>query len=361
MGYDIKITETNETKLENLDFDNIPFGSVFTDHMFVVDYKDGEWQSPSIQPFNNMTIHPATMALHYGQSIFEGMKASITQEGQPMLFRPEEHVLRLNNSARRMCMPEIPGELFLEGLRKLTWLEKDWIPPRDGSALYLRPFMFATDGHIGVAPSKSYRFMIIALPVGPYYEKAVSLLAEKKYVRAVKGGVGEAKTCGNYAASLLPAQRAKAKGYDQVLWLDAHEFKYIQEVGTMNIFFVLKDKVITPATEGAILKGITRKTILDILNKENYLVEERKISIDEIVEYYKKGDLVEVFGSGTAAVIANVNKVANGDFIMEFDKSNWNLSQWLKRRINGLRNGTIHDTYGWTVPITEEAPSSTSL
>lgn len=354
MGYSIKIIENNNSRLDDLDFDNIPFGNVFTDHMFVVDYIDGEWKEPKILPFDKIELHPATMALHYGQSIFEGMKASITSDGQPMLFRPEEHVIRLNNSAQRLCMPELPGELFLEGLKKLTWIDRAWIPPQEGSALYLRPFMFATDGNVGVRPSNTYRFMILALPVGPYYERAVSLLAEKKYVRAVRGGVGEAKAAGNYAASLLPAQIAKEKGYDQVLWLDAHEFKYIQEVGTMNIFFVLKDKVITPATEGAILKGITRKTIIDVLKKEGYTVEERPISIDEIKQAYTDGELVEVFGSGTAAVVANVHKVADGDFIMEFDKSHWVLSNRLKKYINGLRKGTIEDPYGWTVPLSEE-------
>lgn len=354
MSYDIEIIKNNESRLDDLDFDNIPFGNVFTDHMFVVDYADGEWQKPKIQPFDSVGLHPATMALHYGQAIFEGMKASITSDGVPMLFRPEEHVLRLNNSAQRLCMPQIPEEIFLNGLKNLTWIDRAWIPPKDGSALYLRPFMFATDGNVGVRPSNTYKFMIIALPVGPYYEKSVSLLAEKHYVRAVRGGVGEAKAAGNYAASLLPAQIAKEKGYDQVLWLDAHEFKYIQEVGTMNIFFVLKDKVITPATEGAILKGITRKTIIDILTEEGYQIEERKISIDEIKKAYSEGNLVEVFGSGTAAVIANVNKVADGDFIMEFDKENWDLSNRLKRYINGLRNGTRNDPYGWTVPLNEE-------
>jgi len=354
MGYNIKVIENTNSKLNDLDFDNIPFGNVFSDHMFVVDYLDGKWQNPQIVPFSSIEVHPATMALHYGQAIFEGMKASISADGQPMLFRPEEHVIRLNHSAARLCMPELPGELFLEGLKKLTWIDRSWIPPQEGSALYLRPFMFATDGNVGVRPSNTYRFMILALPVGPYYERAVSLLAEKKYVRAVRGGVGEAKAAGNYAASLLPAQIAKEKGYDQVLWLDAHEFKYIQEVGTMNIFFVLKDKVITPATEGAILKGITRKTIIEVLKNEGYTVEERKISIDEIKTAYTDGELVEVFGSGTAAVVANVNKVADGDFIMEFDKSHWELSNRLKKYINGLRKGTIEDPYGWTVPLSEE-------
>jgi branched-chain amino acid aminotransferase len=350
----IKVTKTRNSRLNEVDFDNIPFGKVFTDHMFEIDYKDGVWQDPSIKPFHDLTLHPATMALHYGQSIFEGMKASVDAEGNPLLFRPEEHAKRINYSARRMCMPELPEELFLEAIKKLTWLDQDWIPKQEGSAMYLRPIMFATDEYIGVAPSNSYKFLIIALPVGPYYSKPVKLVAEHEYVRAVRGGVGEAKTCGNYAASMLPAQKAKAKGYDQVLWLDAHEFKYIQEVGTMNIFFVIDGKVVTPATEGAILRGITRKSIIELLKADGYEVEERKVSIDEIKEAYEKGILEEVFGSGTAAVIAHVSEVADGDFQMSFSEEDWTLSKKVKKQINGMRNGTIEDKFDWIVSVKDE-------
>lgn len=358
MKSEIKVTKTRNSKINEVDFDNIPFGKVFSDHMFEIDFTNGTWQEPAIRPFHDLTLHPATMALHYGQSIFEGMKASVDLEGNPLLFRPEEHAKRMNDSARRMCMPEIPEDLFLDAIKKFTWLERDWIPQQEGSALYLRPLMYATDEYIGVAPSNSYKFLIIAMPVGPYYNKPVKLIAEREYVRAVRGGVGEAKTSGNYAASMLPARKARAKGYDQVLWLDAHEFKYIQEVGTMNIFFVIDGKVVTPATQGSILKGITRKSVIELLKEEGYEVEERKVSIDEIKEAYENGLLKEAFGSGTAAVVAHVSEIADKDFQMTFSEDDWDLSKKIKKHLNGIRNGTIEDEYGWIVSVKDEVYAS---
>lgn len=300
-------------------------------------------------------MHPAFMALHYGQSIFEGMKATVNNDGTPLLFRPEKHIERLNKSAARMCMPAFPEDLFIQAIHTLVGLDKDWIPPQEGSALYIRPFMFATDKYIGVAPSSSYRLLILTLPVGPYYNKPVSLKVERKYVRAVKGGVGEAKTSGNYAASLLPAILAKEEGFDQVMWMDAHDFKYIQEVGTMNLFFVFKDKIVTPSTEGAILKGITRMSIIEYLKGEGYAVEERPLSIEEVKDAYRKGQLVEAFGSGTAAVVANISRIKDTDIDMKFDESHWTLSQKIKSFINGVRVGKVEDKYGWTVPVEMES------
>jgi branched-chain amino acid aminotransferase len=351
MANKIQITKTSESRLPEVDFDAIPFGRTFSDHMYVADYSDGQWHDYRIVPFGPFSIHPAAMALHYGQSIFEGMKASVTKAGEPMLFRPEMHAHRINASARRMCMPEFPEDAFLEALHTLVSLDKDWIPPKEGSALYLRPFMFATDEFIGVKPSKTYRFIIFTGPVGPYYPKPVSLIAETTYIRAAKGGVGEAKTAGNYAASLLPAQNAEENGYDQVLWLDGREFKYIQEVGTMNLFFVINGTVITPATDGAILKGITRDSAIKLLKKEGYDVEVRPITIDEVIEAHKKGQLEEAFGSGTAAVVAHVSKIAYKDIVMELPPvENRKVGQFIKDTINGLRAGTIEDTFGWVVP-----------
>ena len=239
---EIQITRTKSSKLSTIDFDNIPFGRICSDHMFVAEYKDGDWQNYQICPVEKMQIHPTNSAIHYGQSIFEGMKASITKDGTPLLLRPELHGERLNASARRMCMPEFPVKDFVAILHKLIGMEKDWIPPMTGSSMYIRPFMFATDEALGVRPADTYKFMILTLPVGPYYSRPVKLLAESKFIRAAQGGVGEAKTAGNYAASLMPAKLAREQGYDQVLWLDAKEFKYIQEVGTMNIFFSFEDK-----------------------------------------------------------------------------------------------------------------------
>jgi branched-chain amino acid aminotransferase len=351
MTQTIHISKTENSRINTVDFHNIPFGRIFSDHMFEADYIDGKWTNLQIRPMENLSIHPSMMALHYGQSIFEGMKASKHNDGTPLLFRPELHAKRFNESAKRMMMPTIPEEIFLEGLHKLISLDRGWIPPIKGSAMYIRPVMFATDAYIGVAASNNYKFLILTLPVGPYYERPISLKVERKYVRAVEGGVGEAKTCGNYAAALLPTYLAKDKGFDQVIWMDAHEFKYIQEVGTMNLFFVFKDKVITPATTGTILKGITRRSIKQILKSEGIEVEERQLSIDEVFEAYKAGSLVEAFGSGTAALVGNINRIVDGDKEMTFDESNWTLSTHVKRVINEIRSGEREDAFGWIVPV----------
>ncbi|MCL4160042.1 UNVERIFIED_CONTAM: hypothetical protein GTU68_024653, partial [Idotea baltica] len=248
--------------------------------MFEADFVDGRWTNLVIKPFANFSLHPATLALHYGQSIFEGMKATKHVDGTPLLMRPEEHARRLNASAQRLCMAEVPEDLFLQAVHSLVSIDQAWIPPQEGSALYLRPYLFATDEMIGVRASTNYKFVIFTCPVGPYYAKPISLLADTVHVRATIGGVGEAKACGNYAASLLPAKLAKDQGYDQVLWLDGKESKFVQEVGTMNIFFVIDDVVITPSLDGAILKGITRKSVIELLIDKGYKVEERKLSID---------------------------------------------------------------------------------
>ena len=348
----IKTTKVTQSKLSTLDFDNIPFGRVFSDHMFVADYIDGEWTNIEIVPFAPFEISPVNLALHYGQSIFEGMKATKMADGTPAFFRPEKHVDRINASAARMCMPEIPHDLFMNAIHELVALEKDWIPPAKGSALYIRPFMFATTEMLGVQVATEYKFMIVTGPVGPYYPKPVKLWAETEYIRASEGGVGEAKTSGNYAASLLPAKLAKERGCDQVLWLDGKEFKYIQEVGTMNIFFVINGKVITPSTTGAILKGITRDSFLHILREQGIEVEERLISIDEIVAAHKDGTLEEVFGSGTAAVVANVSDILYKDVHMKLPPvETHKIAAYLKATINGLRSGEIQDSFEWIVPV----------
>lgn len=355
MAYDISIQKTTASRLSDVDFDNIPFGRVFSDHMFVADYRNGVWTDLRIVPFGRFDIHPAAMALHYGQAIFEGMKASKSYDGRPLLMRPEQHSRRLNRSAERLCMPALPEDLFLQGLRTLIALDADWIPPQEGSALYIRPYMFATDEFIGVKPSETYRFIIFTGPVGPYYPKPVSLLAESKYVRAVKGGTGEAKAAGNYAGALLPAKIAQEKGFDQVMWMDGHEFKYIQEVGTMNIFFVIGDRVITPATDGAILKGITRDSIMQILNKKGYAVEEKPLHIDEVLEAYRAGQLREVFGSGTAAVVAHVSKIQYQDTLMELPPlEERKIGAMVKAEIDGLRAGKIEDEFGWIEEVTSD-------
>jgi len=350
MSYSFKITKTDQSSLSKVDFNNIPFGKTFSDHMFVADYIHGEWTNFEIRPVAPIPTHPGNMAWHYGQSIFEGMKATKDAEGHALLFRPEMHAKRINASARRMCMPEIPEDLFLQAIHTLVDMEKAWIPPQTGSALYIRPFMYATDETIGVKASDTYKFIIFVMPVGPYYSQPVKLLAQDTYVRAVVGGVGEAKASGNYAASLLPATMARKEGYDQVMWLDGVHKKYIQEVGTMNIFFVIGDEVITPNLDGAILAGITRDCIITLLKDKGYKVTERPITIDEVLKANEDGKLVEIFGTGTAAVIAPVEKLKYKDTVVTLDMDKRNISKFAYDTINGLRNRTIEDKYGWIVP-----------
>lgn len=354
MATNIRFVPAQTSRLSQVDFNNIPFGRQFSDHMFVVDYDGQNWVDPRIVPFADFSIHPANMALHYGQSIFEGMKASKNQEGVPCLMRPEMHSRRLNASARRMCMPELPEELFIDGLSELVSIDSGWIPTVDGASLYIRPLMFAMDEHVGVSVSQTYRFVIMTCPVGPYYTKPVRLLVENHFVRAAVGGVGEAKTAGNYAASLLPAQLAKQKGYDQVMWMDAKEFKYIQEAGTMNLVFVIDGVVVTPASDGAILKGITLDSFKYILKAKNIPFEQRPITIDELVEAYKAGKLTEAFGAGTAAVVSHVQDITYDDLVMTLPPvADRKIGNLLYNELTGLRNGTVEDTYGWIVPLTE--------
>ncbi|MEL6973623.1 MAG: branched-chain amino acid aminotransferase [Bacteroidota bacterium] len=352
MKHNIQVTKVQQSKVAEVDFDNIPFGRVFSDHMFVADYRDGQWQDYRIVPFGHFTMHPASMALHYGQAIFEGMKASKSKDGDPWLFRPEMHAQRINRSAERMMMPTFPEDVFVEALHALIDIDAAWIPPQEGSALYVRPYMFATDEFIGVKPSETYKFVIFTGPVGPYYAKPVRLKVEQQYVRAVPGGTGEAKAAGNYAGSLLPAHLAQKQGYDQVVWMGGPEMKDIQEVGTMNIFFVIDGKVVTPDTDGAILRGITRDSFLKILAEKNIPTETRKLSIDEIVAAYQAGTLQEAFGAGTAAVVSHVAEITYGDLHMKLPPvENRKIGSMLKDYIDGLRSGRIADTHNWVVPV----------
>lgn len=356
MNFEISVTKTTNSKLSNLDFQNIPFGQTFSDHMFVADYFDGQWQDFRIVPFDYFPMHPASMVLHYGQAIFEGMKASKSVDGRPLLLRPEEHAKRINASARRMSMQEFPEDIFVEALHQLVAIDQAWIPPLPGSALYIRPFMIANDEFIGVKPSQRYKFIIFTGPVGPYYPKPVRLLAETKYIRAAQGGTGDAKAAGNYAGSLLPARLALEKGFDQVLWLDAKEFKYVQEAGTMNLFFVIDNKVVTPDLSGTILPGITRDSFLTILKAKNIEVEERPITIDEVYEAHANGTLQEAFGSGTAAVVAHVADIQyEGKLISLPPLEDRKVGNMLKKTIDDLRAGTIEDTFNWLVPVKQAA------
>lgn len=347
--YPITVTPTTQTKLHEVSFDNIPFGKVISDHMFIVDYDGKQWVNPRIEPFQRFEISPANLALHYGQSIFEGMKAS-KRHGEPVLFRPDLHARRFNVSAERMCMPLLPEDLFMQGLQMLVDLDRDWIPEKDDYALYIRPMMFATDEYFGVHASEKYRFLIFTGPVGPYYPKPVKLWVEEVFTRAAQGGVGEAKCAGNYGASLLPAMRAKKAGYDQVMWMDAVEKKYVQEVGTMNLFFVMDGKVVTPATTGTILRGVTRDSFVSLLKEWGYTVEDRLLSIAEIADAYWRGTLQECFGAGTAAVVSHVSDITWRDRKLELppvDAQHRPVGTRLKQYINRLRMGLEEDQHGW--------------
>jgi len=302
--------------------------------MFVMDYDGQNWVDARIEPFQNMEISPANLALHYGQSIFEGMKAS-KRNGEPVLFRPEMNARRLNASAERMCMPLLPEDLFLQAVKMLVELDSEWIPEKDDHSLYIRPLMFATDDYFGVHASEKYRFLIFTGPVGPYYPKPVKLWVEEVFTRASQGGSGEAKCAGSY---------------DQVMWMDAVEKKYVQEVGTMNLFFVIDGKVITPATTGTILRGITRESLMTLLKEWGYIVEDRLLSIAEIADAYWRGTLQECFGAGTAAVVSNVSDITWRDRKMELppvDDINRPVAARLKKHINRLRMGLEPDTHGW--------------
>lgn len=349
----ISIKKIEKSKVDTIDFNNIPLGTSFTDHMFICDYKDGEWQNPRIEPLALIPTHPAAMALHYGQAIFEGMKATVDAEGTPMLFRADKNAARLNFSADRMGMPNVPEELFVEGLKQLVAMDKAWIPPQDGSALYLRPFMYADEAFIGMRAATSYKFIIMASPAGPFFSKRIKLWAEKKFVRAVDGGTGEAKAAGNYAAAIRPTELAKAKGYDQVLWLDAVEHEYIQEVGTMNIFFKIDGKFITPRRDGAILDGITRMSVIAILKDKGFEVIERPITLTEIREASEKGLLEEAFGTGTAVGIAYIQSIGteNGDIHVS-DESPVGLE--VNDTLNAIKTGKIEDKFNWMIKVEEE-------
>lgn len=347
--YPVRVTPVSQSRIPTVDFDNIPFGKIVSDHMFIADYDGEKWVNPRIEPFQSFPISPANLALHYGQSIFEGMKAT-KRKGEPVLFRPDMHARRFNVSAERMCMPQIPEDLFLQGVKMLVDLDRDWIPEKDDFALYIRPLMFATDEYFGVHASEKYRFLIFTGPVGPYYPKPVKLWVEEVFTRAALGGAGEAKCAGNYGASLLPAQRAKKNGYDQVLWMDSVEKKYVQEVGTMNLFFVMDGKVITPATTGTILRGVTRDSFNTLLSDWGYTVEDRLLSIAEIADAYWRGTLHECFGAGTAAVVSHVSEITWRDRKMELppvDEQHRPIGTRLKKYINRLRMGIEPDEYDW--------------
>lgn len=349
---DFKVTKTKNSKLASMDLNNIPFGKYFTDHMLEANYENGEWGAVEIKPYQAITIDPACAALHYGQAIFEGIKAYKSREGKVFIFRPEDNFKRFNISAERMEMPVIPEEIFMEGMKQLVRLDQKWIPAKADHSLYIRPFMFSTDEVIGVKPSSKYKFMIILSPTGPYYSAPMRIYAEEKFVRAVEGGVGYTKNAGNYGSSMHATAEAKRKGFDQVLWMDAFEHKYVQECGTMNVFFIIGNSAITPSVdEGTILAGVTRDSVIQILKDMGLKVEERRLGMDEIIEAYKNKDLTEIFGTGTAATISPIKELLYKDFVMTFETEKWKVAPEVKRRLNDIKEGRAEDKYHWMIEV----------
>lgn len=352
----MKITKAEQSRLSEINFETLEFGRIFSDHMFQVTWRDGSWQEPEILPYGPISFHPSMMALHYGQAIFEGMKSYYAGESSIHLFRPADHHERLNNSARRLCMPEMDRSLFIGALEELMKLDYGWVPKKMGQALYIRPVMFASEEYLAAKVSAEYKFIIITSPVAAYYSEGfnpVSLTTSEEYVRAVRGGTGEAKAAGNYGGSFLPARNASEKGFTQVLWLDAIERKYVEEVGTMNIFFLIGDTLITPKLEGTVLPGITRRSVITLAKEWGVNTEERKISMDEVFEAAEEGTLREVFGAGTAAVIAPVGRIHHNGREITLDQEN--IGPFAKKvfdTITDLQYGNTTDSYGWVHPVT---------
>ena len=356
MKYEISITKTAELKARPTDESKLGFGRIFTDHMFMMDYAaDKGWYNGRIVPFGPIAIHPASTVLHYGAEIFEGMKAYRAADGTIRMFRPLENVKRLNQSAERLCLPQLDEEGCLDILNTLVELEKDWVPHNDGTSLYIRPFLFGNDPHLGVHAVKEATFVVICSPVGAYYAEGlnpVKIAIESQDVRAVRGGTGYAKCGGNYAASLRAGQRAEEQGYTQVLWLDGVERKYIEEVGAMNVMFKIGGKIVTPALSGSILPGITRKSCLELLKDWGYTVEERQISVDELFEAAANGSLEEAWGTGTAAVVSPIGQLFyNGSTYTLCDGKIGEVAQKLYDNLTGIQWGKIDDAHGWSYTV----------
>ena len=349
--------ELKENRKEKPDFSNLGFGKHFTDHMFIMDYDVGMgWHDARIVPYQNLSLDPACMVFHYAQEMFEGLKAYRTPEGGVQLFRPDKNIERMNNTNERLCIPKIDPSDALDAIKAIVEVEQDWVPDAYGTSLYIRPFIIATDVQLGVHPSKSYKFMIILSPVGAYYAegiKPVKIFIEREYVRAVRGGTGFAKIGGNYAASLIGQEKAEKMGYSQVLWLDGIEHKYIDEVGAMNVFFVIDGVVVTPAlNEGNILPGVTRASCIQLLQSMGYKVEERKLSEEEIIEAYHNGKLDEAFGTGTAAVVSPIGLLDDGNIKMTINNQEIGpIAQKLYDTLTDIQWGKIADKFNWTVKV----------
>ncbi|UJL45443.1 branched-chain amino acid aminotransferase [Virgibacillus sp. NKC19-16] len=343
-------------KKEKPNTDQLEFGTVFTDHMFIMDYsEESKWHDARIVPYQPLTIDPSSMVFHYGQSVFEGMKAYLSSDGDTQLFRPEKNMQRLNHSNDRLCIPQVDENFVIQAIKKLISVDQDWVPEAEGTTLYIRPFIISTESYIGVAPSAHYKLIVILSPVGAYYKEGINpvkIAVENEFVRTVKGGTGEAKTGGNYAASLKAQEIAGHKGFAQVLWLDGVEKKYIEEVGSMNIFFKINGEVVTPALNGSILEGVTRNSVIQLLKHWNIPVVERKISMEELQQAHEDGLLEEAFGAGTAAVISPIGQITwnNNDFLINGEKTG-EVAKKLYDTLTGIQYGREEDPFGWVTKV----------
>lgn len=348
-----QVEKTTESKLNAVDWDNLPFGKVFSDHMLEMDYVDGKWQDPVIRPFQDLKMHPATSVIHYGQSIFEGLKAYRKQDGTVSIFRPDMNGKRFAESCKRMCMPELSPEMFVELVAKLVEVDEAWVPKKEGYSLYIRPFLFAMDDYIGIKPSDTYKFMIFTCPVGAYYAQPLNVKIEENYTRAAEGGVGRAKTAGNYAASLYPAMLGQQEGFHQLVWTDAKEHKYIEESGTMNIMFVIDDVLVTPSEESdTILRGITKRSVVEVAQQWGMKVEERKVTVEEIITACKEGRVQEAFGAGTAATIAPIKMIGfRGEKYELPAVETREFSNKVHRYMDDLKIGKEVDANNWVFNI----------
>lgn len=347
----MQVSKAKSSRLEKTDFNDLGFGKFFSDHMFCMEYAGGKWQDPQIVPYEPIGFYPALTTLHYGQCVFEGMKAFHNKDGNVNIFRPDRHHARLNTSSRRLCIPESDYDIFISAIENLVHIDREWIPTKRGCSLYIRPFIFATDNYLGVKVSNDYLYLIITSPVAAYYKEGlnpVRLKTSTEFIRAAKGGLGEAKTPANYAAALLAANKAKQEGFSEVLWLDAVEHKFIEEVGAMNIFFLFEDELVTAPLGGTILPGVTRASVIELSKEWDVNVQERMFSIDEVIEASEKGTLKEVFGTGTAAVISPVGEIQHyGHKLIINDGKIGEFSQKLYDEITGIQYGEKEDKHGW--------------
>jgi branched-chain amino acid aminotransferase len=345
---DITIKLTKESRLSSVDFNHLAFGKIMSDHMLVADFINGEWQNVSIQPYGNLSLSPANASLHYGQLIFEGLKAFKTEDNRVVSFRAIDNFYRINKSAERMCMPTLPEEIFMGGLKKLLQIDKAWVPNTPGASLYIRPFMMAMDEGVGMRPSETYKFIIFTCPVAAYYADPVKVKIETHYTRAANGGVGFSKNAGNYGASMYPFRLVHEKGYDQLIWTDSKEHKYVEESGTMNLMFVIDNKLVTPPVGDTILDGVTRKSIIQVAKDWGMAVEERKISIEEVMQTLQSGRMTEAFGAGTAATMAPIKAIALEDLELPLKPMDENsFGTKVKRYLTDLCKGKVADTHNW--------------